>query len=103
MKPNLNLSIGYLNIEGINDKIHGCKIKQLKDYLRCDIEILSETWGKCTHYDEVEGYNYIINEAQKEATINRGRCSGGMIVYYRKYLEKQIKIIKQTPNYYGLN
>ena len=26
-----------------------CKIKQLKEYLKCDIEILSETWGECNH------------------------------------------------------
>ena len=49
MKPNLNLPIGYLNIGGINDKIFGCKIEQLKNYLKCDIEILSETWGDCIY------------------------------------------------------
>ena len=48
MKPNLNLSIGFLNI---NDNIHGCKLKQLENYLKCDIEILAETWGDCKHYE----------------------------------------------------
>ena len=99
MKPNLNLSIGYLNIEGLHDKVQGCKIKQLNDYFKCDIEILSETWGKCDHYNDVEGYNYIINETQKDFMIKKGRSSGGMIVYFRNYLENLIKTIKQTTNY----
>ena len=54
MKPNLNLSIGYLNIEGLHDKVQGCKIKQLSDHFICDIEILSETWGNCNYYNVVE-------------------------------------------------
>ena len=39
MKPSINLSIGYLNIWGIHDKVHGCKLDVLKKYLKGDIEI----------------------------------------------------------------
>ena len=99
MKPSINLSIGYLNIEGIHDKVHGCKLDVLSKYLKCDIEILSETWGQCDHFSELENYNFIRNEAQKDASIKRGRSSGGIIIYYKKYLEKLIKNIKQTKHY----
>ena len=71
MKPNLNISIGLLNIEGVNDKIFGCKIKQLKEYLKCDIEILSETWGECNHYNEIEGYNFIKNGTKRSFNYKR--------------------------------
>ena len=69
MKPSINLSIGYLNIEGIHDKVHGCKLDVLNMYLKCDIEILSETWGQCNHFSELKNYNFIRNEAQKDASI----------------------------------
>ena len=67
--------------------------------MKCDIEILSETWGECNHYNEIEGYNFIKNGTQKDPSIKKGRSSGGMIIYYKKNLEKLIKTIKQTPNY----
>ena len=102
MKPFLDLSIGYLNIGGINDVVNGCKLKQLNDYLNCDIEILSETWGRCNHYEELEEYNLLIkNESQKNNLNKKGRSSGGMIVYYKKYLVllNMIKVVKETSNY----
>ncbi len=98
MKPNLNLSIGFLNIGGINDTLLGCKLKQLNNILKCDIEVLAETWGDCKCYD-IEGYNFYKTETRKDLLIKKGRSSGGVIIYYKKYLEKLISNIKQTPNY----
>ena len=80
MKPNLNLSIGFLNIEGINDNIHGCKLKQLENYLKCDIEILAETWGEGKNC-EMENYHFFKTETRKDPLIKKGRFSGGMIIY----------------------
>ena len=80
MKPNLHLSIGFLNIEGINDSILGFKLAQLKDYLNCDIGILAESWGNCTDY-ELEHYNCFKTEARKDPSIKKGKSSGGIIVY----------------------
>ena len=99
IKPNLNLSISYWNIEGLHDKIHGCKIPYLNKHLKSDIEILSETWGKCTHYNEIDNYDLIKIDTQKDPSIKKGRNSGGIIIYYKKYLSKQIKIIKKSINY----
>ena len=36
---------------------------------------------------------------QKDASIRKGRSSGGIIIYYKKYLEKLINEIKQTKHY----
>ena len=67
-------------------------------HLNCDIEILAETWGNCTDYELVH-YNCFKTETRKDPSVKKGRSSGGIIVYYKKYLEKLIKINKLTPNY----
>ena len=95
MKPNLNLSIGFLNIGGIKDYIHGSKLTQLNNHLKSDIEILAETWGDCKCYD-IENYNFYKTEARKDPLIKKSRSSSGMIVYYKKYLETLINKLYQT-------
>ena len=97
-QPNLNLSIGFLNIESISGSKLGCKLVRLKDCIFCDIEILAETWGKCNDY-ELEHYNFFKTGTRKDRSVKKGRSSGGVTVYYKKYLEKLIKNIRQTPNY----
>ena len=43
---NLNLSIGYQNIEGLHHPTLGCKLTHCLELFN-DIEILSETWTEC--------------------------------------------------------
>ena len=38
--------------------VHGCKLDLLNQYLKCDIEILSEIWGKCNHFSELENCQF---------------------------------------------
>ena len=47
-------------------------------------------------------WNIVIvlkQKQEKDHSIKKGRSSGGIIVYYKKYLEKLIKINELTPNY----
>ena len=103
MKPMFSshsLTIGYINIEGIHDNI-GCKLSN--DIMKNDIEILLETWGNCSHYENVEGYTLLCpNDPQKLPGVSKGRKSGGILVYSKNYLGKRIKKLKQTEHYIWL-
>ena len=46
MSININLSIGYQNIEGLHNSLMGCKLQDQIELIN-DIEILSETWSEC--------------------------------------------------------
>ena len=68
-----------------------------------DIEVLSETWGLCTHEKNLPGYELIENIApQKMSGIDKGRASGGILVYCKKHLAKYITKTKKTPYYIWL-
>ena len=66
------VTISYLNVEGIHDKVFGCKLTYLEKYLNSDIEILAETWGICKHEKEINGYHLIQVESNKNKNIKRG-------------------------------
>ena len=96
-----NLTKGYMNIGGLHDNVMGCKLSN--DLMNNDIEILSETCGNCAHYENVEGYTLLSkNEPQKVPGINKGRKSGGILIYCKNYLVKKIKKLKQTNHYVWL-
>ena len=102
-KPPIDLSFGYHNIEGIHSPQFGCKLPFIHTKLIHDIEILSETWGACTHEKNVAGYKIIEQIApHKKSNIRKGRASGGIIVYCKEHLHKHIKKTKLTPHYLWL-
>ena len=48
-----NLSMSYLNINGLHRKEFGCKLESFQnEILQHDIVILSETWG-CKHEKDI--------------------------------------------------
>ena len=84
------LTISYWNSEGLHDNIEGCKLQQ-QGILQNDIEILSETWGNCKHYGDIENYFLLTkNEPQKDPHIYKGRKSGGILVFCKKHLDNKI-------------
>ena len=98
-KSLLNFTVSYWNIEGIHDKIQGCKIPYLGKYLINDIEILSETWGACDHSLDVEDYHSIKIDSNKNKQTKKGRSSGGMLIYFKHYLSNFLRVIKCSGNY----
>ena len=102
-KTPIDLSFGYQNIEGIHSPQFGCKLPYIHSKFVNDIEILSETWGSCTHEKNITGYKIIdIIHPHKKSSIRKGRASGGIIVYCKEHLEKFIKKTKVTPYYVWL-
>ena len=97
MKIPLSLSIGYLNIHGLDSKWFGCKLPLLSNQITHDITVLSETW-KCDHSKNIEGYSYFEIEPQK-LKDKSGRASGGIIVYYKTFLEPHIEVLKRSTQY----
>ena len=55
---NINLSIGYHNIEGSHSPTFGCKHNYIQFYN--DIEIIAETWTNCADCKNAIIPNYII-------------------------------------------
>ena len=99
-KTPIDLSFGYQNIEGIHSPSFGCKLPYLHSKFIHDIEILSETWGSCTHEKNLPGYKLIEDIApHKMSAINKGRASGGLLIYCKDHLAKYIKKSKKTPYY----
>ena len=96
------LTISYWNIEGVHDKVHGCKIQYLENYFNSDIEILSETWGNCKHEKEINDYSLIQVDPIKKKDIKKGRNSGGLLIYFKNHLLTHIKLLKKTENYIWL-
>ena len=66
-KTPLDLSIGYQNIEGIHNPTFECKLPYLESRIIHDIEILTETWGSCTHDKNIPGYKLIETKTKKNA------------------------------------
>ena len=72
IKTPIDLSIGYLNIEGLHTSTFGCKLPHLQSKLIHDIEVLSEAWGVCTHSKDVPGYKILANiEPSKKTNIKK--------------------------------
>ena len=102
-KTPLDLSFGYQNIDGIHSPQFGCKLSFIHTKFTHDIEVLSETWGTCTHEKNIVGYKLLENIApHKMSTIRKGRASGGLLVYCKEHLAKYIKKSKVTPYYLWL-
>ena len=96
------LTISYWNIEGLHDKVHGCKIPFFEKHFNSDIEILSESWGNCKHEKDINDYHLIQVESNKNKNIKKGRNSGGLLIYFKNHLLKYIKLLKKTENYVWL-
>jgi hypothetical protein len=60
-KTPIDLSFGYQNIEGTHSPQFGCKLPYIHSKFVNDVEILSETWGTCTHEKNITGYKIIKN------------------------------------------
>ena len=89
-----SLSVSMWNIQGLNSSTFGLKSlalefnKNLKDV---DVIILQETWCKAdvvTHCPT--GYREVIVPSQKHSSVNRGRDSGGLIIWYKSELHNLI-------------
>ena len=99
----LDFSIGYQNIEGLHSPLFGCKLPYVQSKLSHDIEVLSETWGKCEHDKNIPGYKLIEHILpQKLTNVTKGRASGGILIYCKTSLEKYIKKGNQSPYYLWL-
>ena len=95
---NYNLTIGYLNIQGLHNK-NGCKLPHLVSELNNDIEILSEIWA-CECDATVEGYNILAQvDPQKRAGVRKGRKSGGIRILIKTNLYKDVKVLKKSNNF----
>ena len=97
---NLNLSIGYHNVEGLHHAVLGCKIHEYIA-LNNDIEILAETWSECETCRKtlsVGEYKIITNIEPVKKGV-RGRKSGGIRILCKSYFEKHLKVIKTTEKY----
>ena len=97
MNVPLSFSIGYLNIHVLESKWTGCKLPPVSKQIIHDITVLSETW-KCDHSKNIEGYSNFEIQPQK-LKGKSGRASGGIIVYYKSFLEPYIEVLKRSKQY----
>ena len=101
MSININLSIGYQNIEGLHNSLMGCKLQDQIELIN-DIEILSETWSECNKCKNVTVENYEILKTIdpiKKGNIKKGRKSGGIQVYCKSAIKPHLKVIKTCNSY----
>ena len=96
----LPLSISYLNIHGLHGAL-GCKIPELTNILINDINVLAETWT-CDHDKNIQNFEYIELSPNKMTGKNKGRSSGGLIIYYKLHLRSHIKIIRKQKTHIWL-
>ena len=75
-KQTINLSIGYFNIEGINDKSFQCKLSYLENKMTNDTEIFSKTWGECTCNKQLGEYTLLGIKSEKQLNTKKDRESG---------------------------
>ena len=100
-KTPIDLSFGYHNIEGIHSSF-GCKLPYIHSKFIHDIEVLSETWGLCSHDKNISGYKLLEKvDPHKKSNIKKGRASGGLLIYCKEKLAKYIKITKKQIAMYG--
>ena len=98
MKIPDSFSVGYFNINGLHRKWLGCKVPHLKDIVIHDITVVAEIWS-CNHNNEIEGYPHFSVDPQKDKSCRSGRSSGGMVFYYKSFLEPYIKVLKRENLY----
>ena len=95
----LNLSILFWNVTGLKGKFYGYthSSNQFKNYLKqFEIIGLAETWAKDSDSFDLAGYNSfsVIRPKIKE----RGRCSGGIVVYIKENLLKVTKRLNSVSH-----
>ena len=97
---NINLTIGYHNIEGQHNTLLGCK---LGNYIKLinDIEILAETWSVCNKCKNITIENYHLLKVIDPLKYGRikGRKSGGIHIYCKSHLKPHLKITKTSTHY----
>ena len=87
-------------LRGLYDTTAGCKLGDnslLKNLLKYDIYVLSETWG-CDHDISVPGSEKIILKANKKQQVS-GRLYGGIVSFYKVHLKGRIHLLKCSKNY----
>ncbi len=100
LKSPLDFTISHLNIHGLDNNL-GCKIADLEKTLINDINIFTETWS-CTHDKDIPNFLRLEVPPNKIDRMKTGRSSGGTLIYYKQYLQNQIKVIKAHKNYLWL-
>ena len=100
LRSQLDFTISHLNIHGLDNNF-GYKIPDLEKILINDINILTETWS-CTHDKNIPNFLTIELPPNKLDKRKTGRSSGVTFIYYKQYLQNQIKIIKSHKNYLWL-
>ena len=96
----INLSIGYQNIEGLHHATLGCKLDNCIT-LENDIEVLAESWTECENCDNIRELDdhFLLECIKPIKTGTKGRKSGGIKIFLKKKLKNSIKVIKSTDNY----
>ena len=92
---NLNLSVGYHNVEGLHHSVLGCKIHD-HITLSNDIEILAETWSECEvcqNFLSTAEYKLVENVKPLKKGV-KGRKSGGLRIFCKSYFKNHIKVVK---------
>ena len=69
IKINLNLSIGYHNIEGLHNNLLGCKLFGQIELFN-DVEILAETWSEYNNCKNITVDNYDLLKIIDPLKIN---------------------------------
>ena len=96
-----NLSMSYLNINGLHRKEFGCKLESFQNEIfQHDIVILSETWG-CKHEKILSRTTKILlkSSPQKLKESKMAMDSGGIIVYVHNSIHKLIIPMREHKNY----
>ena len=102
-KLNLNLSIGYQNIEGQHNNLLGCKLSGQIDLFN-DIEILAETWSECENCKKItiENYNLVKSIDPLKIQGRKGRKSGGSKFIVNRSSNPILKFLKYPNITFGL-
>lgn len=95
--------ISCWNIQGLWSSVFGLKSTDpelLKNISNADILIFVETWCRedtVTHCPS--GYGEIIVPSIKLKTVQHGRDSGGILVWYKEELAKYITVTKKEQSH----
>ena len=95
------LRIGSLNIQGgLSDK---CSIKEFSEMVKCfDLFCIQETWLTETQNLHIDNYKLFRSDRVKNKKACRG--SGGVVVLFKKGLEKGLqKINSKTSDIRGVS
>ena len=101
-----SLVISSWNIQGLNASAFGSKVDDpdfKQGLYETDIQILLETWTRAQDEPSVPtGYREFSVPAQKDKNIKQGRCSGGILVWYKEELHGNISAIKKGESHIWL-